>query len=143
MDPNFKPYRTGKLTVLERYPCGKRLDQHGRNGVYYLCRCDCGKEVIFGGDELSKHPYSCGYQEKPNVNPAKSTGYQGVKKNSRNMSGAVGVYFDSRRKKWRAEITFRRRKHFLGYFESVDDAVKVREDAVEKYYGTKDREEEQ
>lgn len=23
MDPNFKPYRTGMMTVLERYPCGK------------------------------------------------------------------------------------------------------------------------
>lgn len=23
MDPNFKPYRTGMMTILKRYPCGK------------------------------------------------------------------------------------------------------------------------
>lgn len=32
------------MTILERYPCGK--------------------EFIVGGDELSKHPYSCGCTPK-------------------------------------------------------------------------------
>lgn len=47
------------MTVLERYPCGKGNGKSkGRMFVYYLCKCDCGKEFIVGGDELSKHPYS-------------------------------------------------------------------------------------
>ena len=66
MDPNSKPYRTGMMTVLERYPCGKGNGKSkGRMFVYYLCKCDCGKEFIVGGDELSKHPYSCGCTPKP------------------------------------------------------------------------------
>lgn len=64
MDPNFKPYRTGMTMVLERYPCGKG-GSRGRGVVFYLCKCDCGKEFIVTGDELSKHPYSCGCTPKP------------------------------------------------------------------------------
>ena len=65
MDLNFKPYRTGMLTVKERYPCGSGDGPNGRNHVYYLCRCDCGKEVICSSDEIAKHPYSCGCTPKP------------------------------------------------------------------------------
>ncbi len=53
------------LTVEERYPCGKSIGQRGRANVYYLCKCKCGKEFIVTGDELSKHPYSCGCTPKP------------------------------------------------------------------------------
>lgn len=36
MNPNFKPYRTGMMTVLERYPCGKGNGKSkGRMFVYY------------------------------------------------------------------------------------------------------------
>jgi hypothetical protein len=52
MDPNFKPYESGLLTVEERYPCGKSIGQRGRANVYYLCKCKCGKEFIVTGDEL-------------------------------------------------------------------------------------------
>lgn len=45
MDPKFKAYKTGMDTVLERYPCG-RGDGQRRGVVYYLCKCDCGKEFI-------------------------------------------------------------------------------------------------
>lgn len=74
MDPSFKPYRTGMMTVLERYPCGKENGKtKGRCFVYYLCKCDCGKEFIVGGDELSKHPYSCGCIPKPKKGEAGRT----------------------------------------------------------------------
>ncbi len=54
------------MTILERYPCGKGNGKSkGRMFVYYLCKCDYGKEFIVGGDELSKHPYSCGCTPKP------------------------------------------------------------------------------
>ena len=50
MNPNSKPYRTDMMTVLERYPCGKGNGKSkGRMFVYYLCKCDCGKEFIVGG----------------------------------------------------------------------------------------------
>ena len=61
--------------------------------------------------------------------------------NARNRSGAAGVYYDSKRKKWRAEITFKQRKHFLGYFEPLEEAVKARKEAVDECYRAKDKEE--
>lgn len=67
MDPNFMPYRTRNVLVEERYPCGHG-DGHskGRSLVYYLCKCElCGKEFILSGDDVSKHPYSCGCASKP------------------------------------------------------------------------------
>ncbi len=137
MDPNFKPYRMGKLTVLERYPCAKRIGQKGRNNVYYLCRCGCGKEIIFSGDEIIKRPYSCGREK----NPKGRIDCKGAKMNARNRSGAAGVYYDSKRKKWRAEITFKQRKHFLGYFEPLEEAVKAKKEAVDECYRAKDKEE--
>ena len=57
MDPKFKPYKTGMMTVIEKYPCGSTK---GRNHVYYLCKCDCGKEFIVGGDELNKRKRQLG-----------------------------------------------------------------------------------
>lgn len=54
------------MTILERYPCGKGNGKSkSRMFVYCLCKCDYGKEFIVGGDELSKHPYSCGCTPKP------------------------------------------------------------------------------
>lgn len=54
------------MTALERYPCGKGNGKSkSRMFVYHLCKCDYGKEFIVGGDELSKHPYSCGCTPKP------------------------------------------------------------------------------
>ena len=64
MDVYFKPYKTGMVTVKEKYPCDRR-DGKGRNHVYYLCQCDYGKEFIVSGDELSHNPYSCGCTPKP------------------------------------------------------------------------------
>ena len=67
MDPKFKPYRTGMLTVKEKYVCGRGVETNKRCYVYYLCQCDCGKEVVFSGEEIAKHPYSCGCTPKPAI----------------------------------------------------------------------------
>ena len=65
--PNFKPYRTGMLTVKEKYPCGCGDGHKGRNHADYLCRCNCGREVIFSGDEATKHHYPCGCTPRPQI----------------------------------------------------------------------------
>ena len=54
MDPKFKPYKTGMIDLLERCPCGKHGGK-GKSLVYYICKCECGKEFAVTGDELSKH----------------------------------------------------------------------------------------
>lgn len=69
MDTSFKPYKKWMVSVLERYPCGRdpKKEGRGRPPVYYLCRCDCGKEFILTGDEVSRRPYSCGCKGRPDI----------------------------------------------------------------------------
>lgn len=150
MDPSFKPYRTGMMTVLEKYPCGRKPGQKGRNNVFYLCLCDCGKEFIVGGDELSHHPYSCGCKKKPDPTGKRpnewALGYDKKKRTmacmtkatravySTSTSGVSGVCWDKRRKKWYATITYCQKEHFLGYFENKEDAIKARVEGEKKYF---------
>ena len=152
MDPNFKPYRTGMMTVLERYPCGKGNGKSkGRMFVYYLCKCDCGKEFIVGGDELSKHPYSCGCTPKPNKSESGrpndwALGYDREKhtmtcmlKHTRAVyatckSGVSGVTYNKKRKRWEAYITFQQVDHYLGSYKTKQGAIKARIEGEKKYF---------
>lgn len=52
-----------------------------------------------------------------------------------NTSGVTGVYWMKNRNKWRSEITYKNKVIQLGYFKNFDDAVKVRKEAEEKYFG--------
>ena len=54
---------------------------------------------------------------------------------SDNKSGIKGVSWDIKRKKWVSEITYERKKHYLGRFDSFNDAVAARKAAEEKYFG--------
>lgn len=57
---------------------------------------------------------------------------QNKKRNSNNSSGVMGVCFQQHAKKWRAKI----RNTHIGYFDSFDEAVAAREQAltVEGYH---------
>lgn len=153
MDPNFKPYRTDMMTILERYPCGKGNGKSkGRMFVYYLCKCDCGKEFIVGGDGLSKHPYSCGYTPKPKRSETGrpndwALGYSKDKHTMTCMtkkeravyitskSGVSGIRWVKQRNRWVARITYRQKEYFLGYFKTKEDAIKARVEEEKKYFG--------
>ena len=147
MDPKFKPYKTGMMTVMEKYPCGSTK---GRNHVYYLCKCDCGKEFIVGGDELNKHPYSCGCTPKPAKLEGRpndwALGYDKQKhtmacmlKSTRhvylkNTSGVSGVYWNKKRQYWEAWITVCQKRHYLGSYHNKEDAVEARARGERKYF---------
>lgn len=147
INPNFKPYRTGILTVKEKYSCGSGDRHKGRNHVYYLCQCDCGKEVIFSGEEIARHPYSCGCAPKPiketTLNKACRGQVDGTllcmishhrRVYSSSSTGISGVCYDKKRKKWRARIVLKGREHFLGYFDAVEEAIKARLEGEKKYW---------
>lgn len=50
-----------------------------------------------------------------------------------NTSGTVGVFYESRRKKWRARIRVNRQDVTLGFFDKKEDAILARKDAEKKY----------
>lgn len=56
-----------------------------------------------------------------------------IKKN--NTSGIVGVGWNKKRNKWRAYITINNKMKELGCFDNINDAIKARKEAEEKYFG--------
>ena len=54
---------------------------------------------------------------------------------SHNTSGVIGVHWDKRLKKWRAQITVNKVYKHLGLFTNKEDAIKVRKEAEIKYFG--------
>jgi len=53
----------------------------------------------------------------------------------RNKSGVAGVHWNKTRDKWQAQISYKYKHIFLGYFEKLEDATKTRKDAEMKYFG--------
>lgn len=51
-----------------------------------------------------------------------------------NTSGVTGVWFNKGRNKWVAEIKVSYKKISLGYFKSIQDAIKARKKAEKKYW---------
>ena len=67
------------------------------------------------------------------VNDSQSAMNKGMYKN--NTSGHKGVYFNKQTSKWTASISKNNVKIYLGCFEDINDAIRVRKQAEEKYFG--------
>lgn len=55
------------------------------------------------------------------------------KTSSNNTSGTTGVGWSKQSGKWRAHIMLDRKQIHLGFFDNIDDAIKARKQAEEKY----------
>lgn len=60
---------------------------------------------------------------------------QNHKISSANTTGFNGVYWNKRNKKWSAMICVKHKLKYLGYFNTMEDAIQARKSAEEKYYG--------
>lgn len=58
---------------------------------------------------------------------------QTIRKN--NTSGIIGVSWWSRDNNWMAQIKHNYKRHFLGYYEDINDAIRARLQAEIKYFG--------
>lgn len=56
-------------------------------------------------------------------------------KRSNNTSGIIGVNWEKRRNKWRAEISINGKNKFLGYYTTLEEAAEARRQAEIEYYG--------
>lgn len=52
-----------------------------------------------------------------------------------NTSGFKGVHFSKNTNKWCSRISFKGGRIVLGYYKDIKDAIKVRKEAEEKYFG--------
>ena len=128
---NLEGSRFGRLKVL--WATEKR---DARGNVYWLCRCDCGKEVQVSGDALvQKRCKSCGclksevQQNIPNtLHWVQGTCVEMLEKRKYrkdNTSGFRGVY-ESKNHKFRVSIGFKGKRFHVGTFNDYEDAVNAR-----------------
>ena len=126
--------RYGQLTVLR--PAESIGDK-----TTWLCRCDCGNEVVVRTDRLrSGHTTSCGCKgpgATPGVGLLGLTYVEGTclemlrakTVRSNNTSGVPGVDWLTAKGRWRASICFKGKRYYLGSYSVFADAVKARKQA--------------
>ena len=138
---NIVGQRFGKLYVLSDDP---------DNSQNVICQCDCGTVKSIRKWNLTtkrKPSRSCGCEKMETclanakhynmVNRAYNTNFgviQSDKPYSNNKSVYKGVYFDKSRNKWAAQITVQGKRVRLGRFDNLEEAVKVRQEAVERLH---------
>lgn len=129
--------RFGRLTVVRCV---------GTRGGRWLCKCDCGNVVeMWSAYLLSGSTKSCGCVNREKlktaemVNSHKKEAYAGrIKSNKAHKnnltSGIKGVCWDKSRQRWIASICIDRKQKILGRFEDLEEAVRARKLAEEKYF---------
>ena len=129
----------GRLTAVS--PTDKR-DHKG--SVVWLCSCECGGTTTVTQDRLVRgNTKSCGCLRRE-VNSLIGDALHFVdgtcielienrKSRKDNTSGCSGV---SRTPagRWRASIGFKGKRHYLGYYDSFDEAVQVRKKAEDELH---------
>lgn len=107
----------------------------------WRCKCRCGKECnVLYSDLVSGKVQSCGCLKVENIKKLYVNGTAPCKLNggtirSTNTSGVTGVWWDGKRRRWCAEIMFKKKKYFLGRYAKKEDAIAVRKEAEKKLFG--------
>lgn len=110
------------------------------------CSCDCGNTVIVPSSRLKNGDIkSCGcfrkeYQKKDLKNNREKNLINGtnvaiinsLKVNKNSKSGHKGVC--RAKGKWYAYISIKKQTYSLGYFDKIEDAIKARREAEEKFF---------
>jgi hypothetical protein len=56
-------------------------------------------------------------------------------KQRKSLSGCTGVIWSSRYRKWQVEIRSDDGRHYLGRYKDLNEAIKIRKEAEQKYFG--------
>lgn len=135
----------GRLLVL--FP----TDKHLGNSVIWRCRCDCGNITEAASINLLKgNTRSCGClaSEVHRVSSAEMRKVRGknyvygtdlcqLQREPRadNTSGVVGVSYDKSIQRWKAHITFRGKRYYLGCSTDKEKVIALRKEAEERIHG--------
>ena len=119
-------------------------------GMKWICECDCGNVVTMPIGKLTTgHTRSCGClnmspktidkrketSKKYNVDGTRTVLLKKSELNKNNTSGVTGVTWSKKEGKWRAQIMFKRKNYYLGDFDKIEDATRVRKLAEDKIHG--------
>lgn len=112
----------------------------------WLCQCECGKQRTATANQLIKgYVKSCGCLRKDTLrenhrNNANVGHYKGtniallmLEPPCHNVSGCTGVSYVKALGKWKASIQCQGKSHWLGVFNTFEEAVKARKEGEYKY----------
>lgn len=120
----------GRLTVVG-------YDDKGK----WWCQCDCGTIISVKSNNLKRgNTTACkkcgdaaGALKRDIGGTQPATLYNTPRKN--NTSGVTGVYRNKRKNQWAAEIMFKKKYYFLGYYDKLEDAARARKEAEKELHG--------
>ena len=120
----------GSLSVVER-----AANVDGRTA--WLCKCECGSSIVAKSRNLtSGRQTSCGCQWKKKgieqLHYIEGTCLEMIQSKTvrcNSKSGVTGVFYDQSKDRWRAEIMFQGKRHYLGRFRTEQEAVDARKQA--------------
>jgi len=136
--------------TFNRLTAIKSLERHNKKkNILWLFKCSCGNEIVCTASAVKEGATkSCGclkldkategIEEKRSkilwvegtcINAISST-----KLPKNNTSGVMGVFWSKQSKKWAAQIRFKGKNYFLGYFFTLAEAEAARKDAEKKYF---------
>lgn len=138
--------RFGRLTAIER------TETKSGNAYIYKCLCDCGNICYVSGDHLRKgDTVSCGCyasdihresfssaRTKRSESYVDGTDLMRISKDkpqSNNTSGHIGVSWDGSVGVWKARITFKGKRYYLGSSHDINDAIELRKAAEKELFG--------
>ena len=128
---NLTGMRFGNLVALEPLK-----DQYVERSICWKCRCMiCGKEKAIPANQLIKGvQVSCGCYRANRLQQTNGyidgTSLKNIfsdKVSRNNTSGYKGVF--RKRGKWAACIQYKKKTHYLGSYDRLEDAVKARKEA--------------
>ena len=135
-DGDIRGQQFGRLTAIEP------LDRRYHGSVVWRCRCSCGNEYEAPYNMLlSGNTTSCGCKKKEHPQPPlhyvegtciEMIDQQNLRKD--NTSGCTGVTA-VRNGRWRAELTFRGKRYFLGTYINKQNAINARKEAEDRIFG--------
>lgn len=141
--------KIGRLTVIE-----PTTDRDKNNGsVIWKCKCECGNITYVSAYNLGRKAVrSCGCLGTENSRKNGTVAAVNIKTNfcadgtnvkrlmakrpKNNTSGYKGVTWVKDKEKWCAQIVFKGKRYYLGYYEKKEEAVEARKEAEEKLFGT-------
>lgn len=139
------------LKVLEFI--GYKEYPSGAKHRLYRCECKCGNIVnVTSGSLTTGHTKSCGCIQKEHSSKlgkqmgTKLKEYGGFidgtridhltsKPTCRSTTGVRGVTYKKDRNKYEATICFKQKSYYLGSYNTLEEATKVRKEAEDKLFG--------
>lgn len=137
--------RFGSLVVIRRVRA-KTSPIERKESLLWECKCDCGNIVCKETEYLYKEGKNAcdeciragrrttilsngGFVEGTQLPKLKHDSQK-----SNNKTGIRGVYFNAKKNRYRATITFQGKQRHLGYFYTLEEAAKARDCAEQELF---------